>query len=211
MDPEDYFKRLSHPIRVQILQELNGTSLGFSELKKKLGVSNGQLEHHLSKLDGLVSEGGGSYALTGEGQKALHLLDGFAALKSRVSVRVKLQVAGRYLLLSAGVYNAAALAFSLTLCFIVYRGFYPLNPWTLVSLSFGILCIPASKMMSNAAITLILLFLGVAASYQYLASIVTHLPYLFFVLVFPSGLLVLAGCSVYLAGNLFLTCGLEAR
>ena len=67
------FEALSHPTRVRILELIESEKLGFSSLKRKLGLeSNGQLQHHMEKLSGLIETGGdGSYVLTWLGDRAL--------------------------------------------------------------------------------------------------------------------------------------------
>ena len=72
----ELFEALGHPIRIRILQALNEGPLGFSELKRKLGVeSSGHLQFHLSKLDGLIKTSvNGGYTLTDEGREALRIV-----------------------------------------------------------------------------------------------------------------------------------------
>ncbi|MEM3647814.1 MAG: winged helix-turn-helix domain-containing protein [Thermoproteota archaeon] len=72
----ELFEALGHPIRIKILESLDETPLGFSELKKKVGIeSSGHLQFHLSKLNGLVeTTPEGSYKLTDDGREALRIL-----------------------------------------------------------------------------------------------------------------------------------------
>ncbi len=69
------FQALSHPTRVKILALLQGNDLTFSSLKHELGMeSSGQLQHHLQKLSGLITdEVNGSYSLTSSGRRALQI------------------------------------------------------------------------------------------------------------------------------------------
>jgi DNA-binding transcriptional ArsR family regulator len=71
----ELFEALGHPSRIGILQALNGGPLGFSELKKRIGIdSSGHLTFHLSKLDGLVNTNSeGKYCLTDRGREALRV------------------------------------------------------------------------------------------------------------------------------------------
>jgi DNA-binding transcriptional ArsR family regulator len=71
----ELFEALGHPNRIEILQALNAGPLGFSELKKKIGIdSSGHLTFHLSKLDGLVNTNSeGKYCLTDRGKEALRV------------------------------------------------------------------------------------------------------------------------------------------
>jgi DNA-binding transcriptional ArsR family regulator len=77
--PEDVkyliFQALSHPYRVKILMLIEGNELTFASLKHELGMeSSGQLQHHLQKLSGLVTEkSSGSYGLTDLGRRALDI------------------------------------------------------------------------------------------------------------------------------------------
>ena len=69
----EVFDALSHPTRIMILKALSDEVLGFADLKKKLGIeSSGHLQHHLSKLDGLVkTDEYGKYTLSDQGEDAL--------------------------------------------------------------------------------------------------------------------------------------------
>jgi len=72
-DRAELFEALGHPTRINILQSLAESPLGFSELKKRLRIdSGGLLQFHLGKMDGLVKvTAEGDYALTDEGKEAL--------------------------------------------------------------------------------------------------------------------------------------------
>jgi DNA-binding transcriptional ArsR family regulator len=72
----ELFEALGHPTRVKILRSLQRGALGFSELKKEVGIeSSGHLQFHLSKLGNLVgTDPNGSYSLTDEGREALRVL-----------------------------------------------------------------------------------------------------------------------------------------
>ena len=69
----EVFDALGHPTRILILKVLSEGSLGFADLKKKTGIeSSGHLQHHLSKLNGLVkTDDYGKYCLSDEGKDAL--------------------------------------------------------------------------------------------------------------------------------------------
>ncbi len=69
----EVFDALGHPTRILILKVLSEGALGFADLKKKTAIeSSGHLQHHLSKLNGLVkTDEYGKYCLSDEGKDAL--------------------------------------------------------------------------------------------------------------------------------------------
>ncbi len=69
----EVFDALGHPTRIIILKALNDGAMGFAELKKRLNIkSSGHLQHHLSKLDGLIeTDENGKYCLSDQGKDAL--------------------------------------------------------------------------------------------------------------------------------------------
>src|SRR5271169_188488 len=69
----EVFDALGHPTRIQILKVLSEGSLGFADLKKKVAIeSSGHLQHHLTKLNGLIkTDENGKYCLSDEGKDAL--------------------------------------------------------------------------------------------------------------------------------------------
>jgi DNA-binding transcriptional ArsR family regulator len=69
----EVFDALGHPTRIAILKVLSEGSLGFADLKKKTTIeSSGHLQHHLTKLNGLIkTEDYGKYCLSDEGKDAL--------------------------------------------------------------------------------------------------------------------------------------------
>ena len=69
----EIFDALGHPTRILILKVLSEGSLGFADLKKKTDIeSSGHLQHHLTKLNGLIkTDEYGKYCLTDEGKDAL--------------------------------------------------------------------------------------------------------------------------------------------
>jgi len=72
----ELFDALGHPVRIRILQALEAGPLGFSELRRKVGLeSSGHLQFHLGKLDGLVMiSASGTYSLTDDGREALRVV-----------------------------------------------------------------------------------------------------------------------------------------
>ncbi|MFX1587581.1 MAG: ArsR/SmtB family transcription factor [Promethearchaeota archaeon] len=72
----ELFEAISHPRRIQILRMLSSDALGFSDLKRKLGLSSsGNLTHHLNKLINLIeTDTLGKYKLTDQGREALFAL-----------------------------------------------------------------------------------------------------------------------------------------
>jgi len=73
----EVFDALSHPTRIMLLKALSDEPLGFADLKKKLGIeSSGHLQHHISKLGGLIkTDDYGKYTLSDQGKDALHSVD----------------------------------------------------------------------------------------------------------------------------------------
>jgi DNA-binding transcriptional ArsR family regulator len=69
----EIFDALGHPTRITILKALSEGALGFADLKKKTGIeSSGHLQHHLSKLNGLIkTDENGKYVLSDQGKDAL--------------------------------------------------------------------------------------------------------------------------------------------
>jgi len=69
----EVFDALGHPTRLLILKVLSEGPLGFADLKKKTGIeSSGHLQHHLTKLNGLIkTDKYGKYCLSDEGKDAL--------------------------------------------------------------------------------------------------------------------------------------------
>lgn len=71
----ELFEAMGHPTRIRLIQCLAKGPLGFSELKRTLGIeSNGLLAFHLGKMGEFVRENAeGKYALTDYGIEALRL------------------------------------------------------------------------------------------------------------------------------------------
>jgi DNA-binding HxlR family transcriptional regulator len=69
----EVFDALGHPTRIIILKALDEEAMGFAELKKRVNIdSSGHLQHHLSKLDGLIkTDVNGKYCLSDQGKDAL--------------------------------------------------------------------------------------------------------------------------------------------
>jgi len=83
----ELFEALGHPARIKILQSLNDAPMGFSDLKRKVGIeSSGHLQFHLGKLEGLVKNTPeGNYVLTDDGKEALRLLETMGSVKGMTS------------------------------------------------------------------------------------------------------------------------------
>ncbi len=77
MGCEEVFEAVSHPLRIEILKRLAERPMGFSELKRELGIeSSGKLDFHLKKLEGLVAvDEEGKYCLTKDGYAALQAIE----------------------------------------------------------------------------------------------------------------------------------------
>ncbi len=69
----EVFDALGHPTRILILKVLNEGAIGFADLKKKTSIeSSGHLQHHLTKLNGLIkTDDYGKYCLSDQGKDAL--------------------------------------------------------------------------------------------------------------------------------------------
>src|ERR1035438_5052950 len=69
----EVFDALGHPTRLLILKVLSEGAIGFADLKKKTAIeSSGHLQHHLTKLNGLIkTDDYGKYCLSDEGKDAL--------------------------------------------------------------------------------------------------------------------------------------------
>lgn len=78
----EVFEALGHPTRIRILKALSGGPLGFSELKREVGIgSGGLLSFHIGKLSGLVKPTQeGDYALSEEGREALRTVEASRAV-----------------------------------------------------------------------------------------------------------------------------------
>ena len=76
MGSDETFEAIAHPLRIKILKLLAERSMGFSELKRELGIkSSGKLDFHLKKLENLVAlDSDGKYTLTKEGYAALQAI-----------------------------------------------------------------------------------------------------------------------------------------
>lgn len=67
------FEAISHPTRIAMLFTLEKGPLGFSKIKRNLGVSSsGNLQHHIGKLTTLVEvDSSGDYVLSDQGREAI--------------------------------------------------------------------------------------------------------------------------------------------
>jgi DNA-binding HxlR family transcriptional regulator len=87
----EIFDALGHPTRILILKVLSGGSLGFADLKKKTAIeSSGHLQHHLTKLNGLIkTDEYGKYGLSEQGKDALLTVQTVENLSPRSNVKEK--------------------------------------------------------------------------------------------------------------------------
>lgn len=83
----ELFEALGHPMRVKILNSLEGRQMGFTELKREVGIeSSGHLQFHLSKLSGLVATtAGGDYVLSDDGKEAIRVLRSTRASSEQIA------------------------------------------------------------------------------------------------------------------------------
>jgi DNA-binding HxlR family transcriptional regulator len=87
----EIFDALGHPTRILILKVLSEGSLGFADLKKKTAIeSSGHLQHHLTKLNGLIkTDEYGKYGLSEQGKDALLTVQTVENLSPRSNVKEK--------------------------------------------------------------------------------------------------------------------------
>jgi DNA-binding HxlR family transcriptional regulator len=87
----EVFDALGHPTRILILKVLSEGSLGFADLKKKTTIeSSGHLQHHLTKLNGLIkNDEYGKYCLSDEGKDALLTVQTVEKVSSKNDVSEK--------------------------------------------------------------------------------------------------------------------------
>jgi len=88
------FETISHETRIKVLFLLRNHNLGFSELKRELGISSsGNLQHHLGKLERLVEvNGDGQYSLTDNGREALMAIQSIRNMQDRAKGDLKVIV-----------------------------------------------------------------------------------------------------------------------
>ena len=69
----EIFEALGHPTRIVILKALSDGSMGFADLKKAANIDSSEhLQHHLTKLNGLIkTDEHGKYCLSDQGKDAL--------------------------------------------------------------------------------------------------------------------------------------------
>jgi DNA-binding transcriptional ArsR family regulator len=117
----EVFDALGHPMRIGILKLLSREPLSFADLKKKTQIdSSGHLQHHLTKLDGLIkTDEHGKYCLSDVGNDAL-----FAMQTVETASRRGERSRGSYSLRARTLLNIAVLA--LAVCMIV-SAFYLSN------------------------------------------------------------------------------------
>ena len=115
----EVFDALSHPTRIMLLKALSDEPLGFADLKKKLGIeSSGHLQHHISKLGGLIkTDDYGKYTLSDQGKDALHSVDTVESVAGiKASENEQLRVSRKNTILqSTVIILAVLLALSLAL------------------------------------------------------------------------------------------------
>lgn len=91
----EVFDALGHPTRIIILKALSEGALGFADLKKKTAIeSSGHLQHHLTKLNGLIkTDEYGKYCLSDQGKDALltvQTVENASGSKTKDSKKIRL-------------------------------------------------------------------------------------------------------------------------
>jgi DNA-binding transcriptional ArsR family regulator len=81
----EVFDALGHPTRISILRLLSHEALSFADLKKKTEIeSSGNLQHHLTKLNGLITTNEyGKYVLSDAGNDALFVMNNVEAVRRK--------------------------------------------------------------------------------------------------------------------------------
>jgi DNA-binding transcriptional ArsR family regulator len=108
----EVFDALSHPTRITILKALTEAPMGFADLKKKLGIeSSGHLQHHISKLNGLIkTDDYGKYTLSDQGKDALHSIETVESVaKAKANEKEKIHTSKRNVVLKSMVLILAVL------------------------------------------------------------------------------------------------------
>jgi DNA-binding transcriptional ArsR family regulator len=92
----ELFEAMGHPLRIRILQALEQRHLGFSELKRSVGIeSSGHLAFHLGKMSGLVkTTETGDYVLTDDGREALRMVQATRGERLAESAKISVRLPG---------------------------------------------------------------------------------------------------------------------
>jgi hypothetical protein len=82
------FESIAHETRIKTLFLLQNESLGFSALKRKLGLtSSGNLQHHINKLGVLIElNTDGQYTLTDNGREAIMAIQAIRGMQERPKI-----------------------------------------------------------------------------------------------------------------------------
>ena len=85
------FEAIAHETRIRALLLLRDGELGFSDLKRELGISSsGNLQHHIGKLSTLIEvNGDGKYSLTDNGKEALLAIQSIRTMQDRLRMNLK--------------------------------------------------------------------------------------------------------------------------
>ena len=77
MTSDEVFDAISHPLRVEILRELQKGPIGFADLKRNLKIkSSGLLDFHLKKMDPILeTTQHGLYTLNQQGYAAVQAVE----------------------------------------------------------------------------------------------------------------------------------------
>ena len=134
------FEAISHPTRIRILFALESDPLGFSSLKRNVGLSSsGNLQHHIGKLGNLILINSDSdYSLSDQGQEALIAVKSVRNMQNLNSRDVKtitfVTTLGFYLVqmnipFLFGTVNELTPLIALTGAFFFSLFFYPMYSW----------------------------------------------------------------------------------
>jgi DNA-binding HxlR family transcriptional regulator len=91
MSEASLFEAIAHEARIKTLFLLQNEPLGFSELKKKLGLtSSGNLQHHINKLGVLIEQDAdGQYTLTDNGKEAIMAIRAIRSMQDRLKINMR--------------------------------------------------------------------------------------------------------------------------
>jgi len=94
MSEASLFEAIAHEARIKTLFLLKNEPLGFSVLKKKLGLtSSGNLQHHINKLGSLIElNADGQYTLTDNGREAILAIQAIRGMQDRLKINMRAMI-----------------------------------------------------------------------------------------------------------------------
>ncbi len=94
MPEASLFGLIAHETRIRVLFLLQEDSLGFSDLKRKLGLtSSGNLQHHINKLGILIEQNEvGKYTLADSGTEAVMAIQAIRSMQNRLKTNLNVMI-----------------------------------------------------------------------------------------------------------------------